>query len=181
MLFEKMAKGVDRLLTVWIVGALVVMLLTIVGDVSLRETVRYSLTWNLEVAQYCLINLTYVGAALAFRHRAHISINVVTARLPVGVQQWVDVATRCLALPFLCILAFSGMQILQKAKGVTPTLRLPIWVYYFPIFAGALLLCFYAIVQIVEATRMARSGGAGEDEAGTPRGVVCAKPKVPGG
>jgi len=39
------------------------------------------------VAQYCLINLTYVGAALAFRHRAHISINTVTALLPAAAQK----------------------------------------------------------------------------------------------
>jgi TRAP-type transport system small permease protein len=173
MLLEKMANAADRLLAVWIVSALVVMVLTIISDVLLRETVSYPLTWNLEVAQYCLINLTYVGAALAFRHRAHISINTVTARLPAGLQRRVDVVARCFVLPFLCLLAFSGLQILQKAKGVTPTLRLPIWVYYFPIFVGAVLLCFYAVVQTVEAIRAARSGGGESGEgAGTPRGAI---------
>lgn len=173
MLLEKMAKGVDKLLTVWIVGALVIMVLTIISDVFLRETVSYSLTWNLEVAQYCLINLTYVGAALAFRQRAHISINTVTARLPSGAQKWIDVIARSFVLPFLLVLAYSGLQILQKAKGVTPTLRLPIWVYYFPIFVGAILLCFYAVVQAVEAVQAARSGGGESGEgAGTPHGAI---------
>jgi TRAP-type transport system small permease protein len=172
MLLERMARGVDRLLTVWIVSALVIMVLTIISDVFLRETVSYSLTWNLEVAQYCLINLTYVGAALVFRHRAHISINVVTARLPTRLQRWVDVVARSLVLPFLGILAYSGIQILQKAKGVTPTLRLPIWVYYFPIFIGAILLCFYGVIQLIEAIRTARSGAGPEASTGTPHGAV---------
>jgi len=172
MLLEKMAKGVDRVLTVWIVGALVVMVLTIISDVSLRESVSYSLTWNLEVAQYCLINLTYVGAALAFRHRAHISISVVTSMLPPRMQRWVDVAGRILVLPFLAILVYSGVQILQKAKGVTPTLRLPIGVYYFPIFIGAVLLFFYGVVQVVEAIRETRSVGESEAGGGTPRGAI---------
>ncbi|MBP1775101.1 MAG: TRAP-type C4-dicarboxylate transport system, small permease component [candidate division NC10 bacterium] len=172
MLLEKVAKAADRLLTVWIVGALVVMVLTIISDVFLRETVSYPLTWNLEVAQYCLINLTYVGAALAFRHRAHISINTVTALLPAAAQKWVDVVARILVLPFLLILAYSGLQILQKAKGVTPTLRLPIWVYYFPIFVGAVLLCFYGVVQVIEAISAARSGRETEAGAGTPRGAI---------
>lgn len=172
MLLEKMAKAADKLLTVWIVGALVVMVLTIISDVLLRETVSHSLTWNLEVAQYCLINLTYVGAALAFRHRAHISINTVTARLPVGAQKWIDVIARFLVLPFLLILAYSGLQILQKAKGVTPTLRLPIWMYYFPIFIGAILLCFYGVIQLIEAIRTARSGARPEASTGTPHGAI---------
>jgi TRAP-type C4-dicarboxylate transport system permease small subunit len=172
MLLEKVAKIVDTLLTWWIVGALVIMVLTIISDVFLRESLDYPLVWNLEVAQYCLINLTYVGAALAFRHRAHISISVFTAMLPARAQQWVDVIGRLLVLPFLIILVYSGVQILQKAKGVTPTLRLPIGVYYFPIFIGAVLLCFYSAVQTIEAIRAARSIGEPKAGEGTPRGAI---------
>lgn len=171
MILETMAKVADRLVTVWIVGALAVMVLTIISDVFLRETVSYPLTWNLEVAQYCLINLTYVGAALAFRRRSHISISVFTSMLPATAQRWVDVAGRFLVIPFLFILAYSGLQVLQRAKGVTPTLRLPIWTYYFPIFIGAVLLCFYALVQVAEAIRAARSGGA-EAGAGANPGTI---------
>lgn len=172
MLLEKIAKTADWLLTVWIVGALVIMVLTIISDVFLREALDYPLVWNLEVAQYCLINMTYVGAALAFRHRAHISISVVTSMLPPRTQRWVDVAGRMLVLPFLAILVYSGVQILQKAKGVTPTLRLPIGVYYFPIFIGAALLCFYGVVQAIEAVRAAQSVGESEAGGGAPRGVA---------
>ena len=172
MLLEKIAKAADWLLTVWIVGALAIMVLTIISDVFLREALDYPLVWNLEVAQYCLINLTYVGAALAFRHRAHISISVFTSVLPPRIQRWIDVAGRMLVLPFLAILVYSGVQILQKAKGVTPTLRLPIGVYYFPIFIGAVLLCFYGIVQAIEAVRAARSVGESGAGEGTPRGAI---------
>lgn len=172
MLLEKAAKVVDGLLTWWIVGALVVMVLTIISDVFLRESLDYPLVWNLEVAQYCLINLTYVGAALAFRHRAHISINTMTSLLPARAQKWIDVFARILVLPFLAILAYSGVQILQKAKGVTPTLRLPIWVYYFPIFIGAVLLLFYGVLQTIEAIRTARSGEGTEAAGGTPHGAI---------
>jgi TRAP-type C4-dicarboxylate transport system permease small subunit len=172
MFLERIARAADRLLTVWIVGALVIMVLTIITDVFLRESLDHPLVWNLEVAQYCLINLTYVGAALAFRHRAHISISVFTSMLPSRIQRWVDVAGRMLVLPFLAILVYSGVQILQKAKGVTPTLRLPIGVYYFPIFIGAVLLFFYGVVQIVEAIREARSMGQSEADGGTPRGAI---------
>lgn len=172
MLLEKIAKAADWLLTVWIVGALAIMVLTIISDVFLREALDYPLVWNLEVAQYCLINLTYVGAALAFRHRAHISISAATSMLPPRVQRWVDVAGRMLVLPFLVILVYSGVQILQKAKGVTPTLRLPIGVYYFPIFIGAVLLCFYGVVQVIEAVRAARRVAGPDAGGGTPRGVI---------
>jgi len=172
MLLEKIAKVADTVLTWWIVGALIVMVLTILSDVFLRETVSYPLTWNLEVAQYCLTNLTYVGAALAYRLRAHIAINTVTSRLSSKVEKWVDVFARCLVLPFLGILAYSAIQVLQKAKGVTPCLQLPIWVYYFPIFIGSVLLCFYGVVQVVEAIGVARSDVGPIETAGTPRGAI---------
>ncbi|MFB3816804.1 MAG: TRAP transporter small permease [Candidatus Methylomirabilales bacterium] len=170
---EKLAGAADRLLTVWIVSALVVMVLTIVSDVFLRESISYPLIWNLEVAQYCLTNLTYVGAALAFRRRAHISINSLTSLLPARAQQWVDVAGRAVLLPFLGVLVYSGVQILQKAKGVTPTLRLPMWIYYFPIFIGSVLIAFYAVVQILEAVAALRSsGGTPQAGAATPPGAI---------
>jgi TRAP-type C4-dicarboxylate transport system permease small subunit len=172
MLLERVAKVADRVITWWIVTALAIMVLTIISDVTLRETFQHPLTWNLEVAQSCLINLTYVGAALAFRLRAHISINVLTARLPVKVERWVDVFARCLVLPFLGILVYSGYQILQTAKGVTPTLRLPIWMYYFPIFIGSILLCFYGVVQVVEAIQAARSGGRPAEKVEVQRGLI---------
>jgi len=172
MLLERVATVADRVITWWIVTALAVMVLTIISDVILRETFDYPLTWNLEVAQSCLINLTYVGAALAFRLRAHISINVVTARLPVKVERWVDVFARCLVLPFLGVLVYSGFQVLQHARGVTPTLRLPIWMYYFPIFIGSILLCFYGVVQVVEAIEAARSGGKPPEKLEVPKGAI---------
>jgi len=168
---EKIARAADTLLTLWIVSALVTMVLTIAFDVFLRETLDRPLIWNLEVAQSCLINMTYVGAALAYRRRAHISINTLTGLLPARAQQWVDVAGRALLLPFLGVLAYSGLLILQKAKGVTPTLRLPMWIYYFPVFVGSLLITFYAVVQILEAVAALR-GAQPAGEAATPRGAV---------
>jgi TRAP-type C4-dicarboxylate transport system permease small subunit len=171
-LLEKVARAADGLLTVWIVSALVVMVLTIGVDVLLRETLSYPLIWNLEVAQTCLINLTYVGAALAFRRRAHISINSATALLPARVQQWVDLGGRALLLPFLGVLVYSGVQILQKAKGVTPTLRLPMSVYYFPVFIGSVLIAFYAVVQILEVVAALRSAVTPQGGTGTPPGAL---------
>ncbi len=169
---EKTAQALDTIITCWIVTTLAIMVLTIVSDVILRESLDSPLVWNLEVAQSALINITYVGAALAFRRRAHISINVVTARLPLRVERWVEVVARCLVLPFIGVLTYSGLLVIQHARGVTPTLRLPIWMYYFPIFIGSVLLFFYAVLQIVEAIQAARCckepGGAGA----APRGAI---------
>lgn len=172
LLLERVARTTERIITWWIVAALAVMVLTIVSDVTLREAFDYSLTWNLEVAQSCLINMTYVGAALAFRLRAHISINTVTARLPLKIQRWVEVVAQCLVLPFLGLLTYSGLEVLQKAKGVTPTLRLPIWMYYFPIFIGSLLLCFYGVVRVLEAIAAARSGGEPVEKIEVAKGAI---------
>jgi TRAP-type C4-dicarboxylate transport system permease small subunit len=171
-LLEKLSHAVEQLITWWIVSTLAVMVLTIVCDVILRETLDSPLVWNLEVAQSCLINITYVGAALAFRRRAHISISTVTARLPVKVERWVDVFARCLVLPFLGILTYSGLLVVQHARGVTPTLRLPIWMYYFPIFIGSVFLCFYGVIQVLEAIKAVRSGADLPEKAEAPKGAI---------
>ncbi len=169
---EKLAQTLDTIIIWWIVTTLAIMVLTIVCDVILRESLDSPLVWNLEVAQSALINITYVGAALAFRRRAHISINVVTARLPLKIERWVEVVARCLVLPFIAVLTYSGLLVIQHARGVTPTLRLPIWMYYFPIFIGSVLLCFYAVLQILEAIQAARSGEEPGEAGGAPKGAI---------
>jgi TRAP-type C4-dicarboxylate transport system permease small subunit len=84
----------------------------------------------------------------------------------------VDVIARCLVLPFIGVLAYSGLLVVHHARGVTPTLRLPIWMYYFPIFIGSVILCFYGVMQILEAIEAARSGVRLAEKAEAPKVAI---------
>ena len=150
---DKIVKIINGCSDAWIVISLAIMLVSIVLDVLTRELLNSPLTWHLEMSQYMLINMTYIGAAVAHRHNQHISINTLTSRLSETRQKYVGLFGKLLLLPFLLLLTYSGYDMLFQARGLTPSLRLPMWSYYSPIFIGSVLLCFYSILASIKDIR----------------------------
>jgi TRAP-type C4-dicarboxylate transport system permease small subunit len=157
-------KAINWCSDAWIVVTLAIMFISIALDVLTREVFNSPLTWHLEVSQYMLINVTYVGAAVAHRHSQHISINSLVARLPKISQICMDLFGKVLLLPFLLLLVYSACTLLFETRGLTPVLRLPMWTYYSPVFVGSVLLCLYSILACIKdvraiAARRAAMGG----------------------
>jgi TRAP-type C4-dicarboxylate transport system permease small subunit len=151
--FEKVLKAINLFSDIWIVVSLAVMFLSIVLDVAFRQLLNAPLTWHLEVSQYMLVNVTYIGAAVAHRQGQHISINIFVSKLSEKKAKYADLFSKLLLLPFLILLAYSCYDMLGKTRGLTPVLRLPMWTYYSPIFIGSVLLCFYSVLALVKDTR----------------------------
>lgn len=151
--FDRIVKVINWCSDVWIVVSLVIMFVSIALDVVTREFFNSPLTWHLEVSQYMLINVTYVGAAVAHRHGQHISINSLVTRLPKMGQMYMDLFGKLILLPFLLLLVYSAYTLLFETKGLTPVLRLPMWTYYSPMFIGSVLLCLHSILASVKDIR----------------------------
>ena len=149
-MLNSLVKLLDGILKICITASVSVMLLVIFIDILMREFFNQPLTWHLEVSQFCLIVTTYLGAALAYRKKQHISINMFTARLGKKAERVFSIFTQFLTLPFLLVLVYASVNILEKARGVTPTLHLPMWIYYSPIFIGSTCLSIYCVTAISE-------------------------------
>ena len=165
-MFDRVIKIINGCSDAWIVISLAIMFVSIVLDVLTRELLNRPLTWHLEVSQYMLINVTYVGAAVAHRHSQHISISVLVSKLSGNNQKYVDLLGKLLLLPFLLLLVYSGSNMLLETRGLTPVLRLPMWTYYSPIFIGSVLLSLYSILALIKDIRTIRK----ENETPRPQG-----------
>ena len=157
-MLDRIMKVINWCSDVWIVISLAIMFVSIVLDVFTRELFNRPLTWHLEVSQYMLINVTYIGAAVAHRQSQHISINVLVSKLSETKQKYVDLLGKLLLLPFLLLLVYSGYNLLFETRGLTPVLRLPMWTYYSPIFIGAVLLCLYSILALIKDIQIISKG-----------------------
>jgi len=151
--FDKVIRIVDWCSDIWIVVSLAIMFFSIVLDVAFRQFLNAPLTWHLEVSQYMLINVTYIGAAVAHRHSQHISISIFVSKLSKRKTKYADLFGKAFMIPFLILLAYSCYDLLGQTRGLTPVLRLPMWTYYSPIFIGSVLLCFYSILALVNNFR----------------------------
>ena len=141
---------IDKILNAWIVFMLILMLLVICTKVILYKFCGISLNWYLEVSQYCLINIAYFGAALAFRLNRHISIDIVVEKFPKKIKNIIEFVGFIVITIFSIVLFYSSYLILFKAKGSTPSLNLPLYIYYFPICGGTLILCIYEFFKLLK-------------------------------
>lgn len=147
---EKCELLIDKILNTWIVFMLFLMLLVICTKVILYKFFGISINWYLEVSQYCLINITYFGAALAFRLNRHISIDIVVEKFPQKIKNIIEFIGFIVITIFSIVLFYSSYLILFKAKGSTPSLSLPLYIYYFPICGGTLILCVYEFFKLLK-------------------------------
>lgn len=80
-----MQKAIDlffKLLEFLVVAALVAMVVMVFGNVVLRYAFNSGILVSEEMARYCFIWLTYIGAMIAMRERAHLGVDTLVKHLP---------------------------------------------------------------------------------------------------
>ncbi|MBE3128191.1 MAG: TRAP transporter small permease [Actinobacteria bacterium] len=148
--YEKIESIMDKIVITWIVLMLLIMVIVICVKVILYKLFSIPMNWYLEVAQYCLINIAYFGASLAFRLKQHVSIDIIVAKLSNKTKELIETIDKVLLIPFLFILFYASLIILFKSRGITPVLELPLYIYYFPVCGGSFFLCTYALLDLLK-------------------------------
>jgi C4-dicarboxylate transporter, DctQ subunit len=91
-----MAKLLDRIIVVlfWVSGGLL-MFVTIGTciDVLLRYVFNRPIGWMLEVTEYAMLYIPFLGAALVLKEDGHIRIDLVITFLSERLRGWLNVAT----------------------------------------------------------------------------------------
>jgi len=129
-----MKKAIDwffRGLEFLVVAAMVAMVVMVFGNVVLRYGFNSGILVSEEMSRYCFIWLTYIGAMIAMREKAHLGVDTVVKHLPrMGKKACLFLSE---ALMLWCnVLFFVGtwkMHSLQ-VSNVSPVVGISmIWVY----------------------------------------------------
>lgn len=131
---------------------LVLTMLVMVFIVFFQAASRYvfgtSLSWGSELAQYLHVWQIWVGASLAIRVHAHISVDVFINLFPETVKKILRTIGLLFWFVFAGFLAFEGTKYVLNvlASGQTsPSLQVPMWIPYLAIPIGGLLMCIRLI------------------------------------
>lgn len=162
------ANWVDRLLSGVVVGLLTAICITLMLQVVMRYVFNSPLAWSEELARYLFIWLTFLGAALAYRLRAHIAVDILAEYLDrrVGVvpARVLRGAIRGVVLLFLIALLVGGVTLVQETTGqITPGLRISMAWVYLAIPVGCLIMILSAVGEAVSAW-YGRNSNAGESD-----------------
>jgi len=123
--------GFFRLLELLIVVLMVAMVVMVFGNVVLRYGFNSGIDISDEMARYCFVWLTYIGAMVAMREGGHLGVDTLVKRLPVGGKKTALFISEALML--LCnglfLLGTWKMHELQ-VTNVSPVVGLSmIWIY----------------------------------------------------
>ena len=148
----------------WVVVTLTAVLAAMgFTTVVCRYALQSSIFWGDEFLRYLMVWLVFLGAALAARHRALITVDIFTQPLPRRLRERIAGAVALVSATFLVYLATVSVQLVQRSAGtVSASMGLPMERMYlvFPIGLG-----LTALNLVREAA--ARFGAASRDEPDT--------------
>lgn len=135
-----------RAMKVAIALLLAVMVAMVFGNVVLRYAFNSGITVSEELARWCLVWMTFIGAVVALRERQHLGMDFVIRKLPRWGKQACLVVSHALMLYVTWLfLAGSWRQTLLNYDVPAPVTGLSTGLFYgigvfFSVLAGAILL-----------------------------------------
>ncbi|WP_438318193.1 TRAP transporter small permease [Sporosarcina sp. FA9] len=118
-----------------------VLTLSVFAQVIFRFVIRQPLSWTEELAIYCLVWLTFLGAAYAMSLKAHIGVEFFTDLFPLKIRQLLFILATVASIAFYLIMVIQGYDLVrQSLTQLTPVLRLPMGYVYSVIPISGLFL-----------------------------------------
>lgn len=108
-----------------------------------RYIYRSPISWMEEVQGLLFMWITFIGGSAAFRHAAHVSVEILVDSLPKklgGFIERFDVLIQLVILGYLCYQEFSYYFQLTTTGKVTNLLRLPYSLVYLALPIGGVLM-----------------------------------------
>lgn len=106
-MLQKIVDRYCQLLSIVIVGCLALMVALVFGNVVLRYAANSGIAVSEELSRWLFVWMTFLGAVVAMRDRAHLGTDMLVAKLPVSGKKACLVAGYVLML-FVCWLLFKG-------------------------------------------------------------------------
>ena len=127
---QKLIDQICRLFSVVMVACLAVMVVLVFGNVVLRYGFNSGITLSEELSRWLFVWMTFIGALVALRSRAHLGTDSLVSRLPVAGKKICLGASHLLML-FACWLMFEGAWEQTKINWGTTSAVMEVSMAYF--------------------------------------------------
>jgi TRAP-type C4-dicarboxylate transport system permease small subunit len=142
----------------WLV---VIMMGLVLIEVVSRYVVHQPLRVADEFSAYMYVVIVFIGAAYTWKEKGHVSIEVLTSRLPVKAARWLRVITLIGAIVFIPVLIKASYDVvaysLKFGMRSATWLRVPQGPIQVFLAIGLILLFLQLIVELVRAIQALRA------------------------
>ncbi len=144
----------------WIagIGAFVLIPLMVLtsSDVVGRNIFNHPVPGTIELSQYMLAIFVLLGLAYAQQVKAHVTVSIVTSRIPQRVQFILYMISILLCLFISLILIWQGWVIGMEEKTVSDMLRIPQYPFRLMVAFSALLLTLEFLIDLRDSLKRIR-------------------------
>ncbi|SLN65114.1 2,3-diketo-L-gulonate TRAP transporter small permease protein YiaM [Oceanibacterium hippocampi] len=141
------------------IGGLAIVIIVFVNAV-LRGAAGFDLSWSLEVVQFLLLWLTFLGCAAASARGAHMRVTEVVSNLVPAPLHWpLTVAIDVLIAVLLCSMIVNGVNISAHTWAqLTTVLYWPVGLHYASLPVGMSVTLLFHVVNFLIDLRARKSG-----------------------
>lgn len=140
---------VDKAMDAFCIVLLVTMILIVVMAVITRKGFGWMFAWSEEVTLLCLTWFTFMGIAIGFRERLHLSMDLfdkLNPRILWFLDRFIDLVTFFFGL----YLVIFGWNFAMSMRGsILPATEMPNLVQYIVMPITGLMTCVYAGLQLL--------------------------------
>ncbi len=163
MFLERLGRWFDRA-EGFLAAAAAILLVAVSASVCLEVVMRYGfnqpLFWVVEIAEYSLVYITFLGAAWVLKEDGHVKIELLLSVLSAAWRNRLGLVGAVLGLGVCLVLTIFGARItwINFLRGsYKPTLiEMPTWLVLIVIPLGSLFLCVRFSRQIAGYVRALR-------------------------
>ncbi|QMV74118.1 TRAP transporter small permease [Comamonas piscis] len=150
---KRLADGLIRALEIMMVLCMLVMLVMVFGNVMLRLFFNTGIDLSEEVPRFAFVWMTFLGAIVGMRKRAHLGVDLMVQLLPVAGRRVCWGLSQAVML-VCCIYIVYGTWLQHDiiAGNASPVAQLSmLWVYGVSYFTGAAigLICLSNLVRLL--------------------------------
>lgn len=153
-MLSRVSHWLNRISEVVCCGVLLAMTVTVILQVACRYLLGAALTWSEEFARYGLVWITFLGAGIALKRRAHMGVQAIVEIFSPGARKTVQFFTIFAVMVFLVIATLKGTELaLFNMKQYSPAMGLPMGFVYLAIPLGCLVMVIHAADQLLDLLR----------------------------
>ena len=151
-LLKKLNSTIDRFVDgmAWIAGILLLfMIFSICCEVLMRYFFNKPLTWTVEITEYILLYITFLGAPWLLKEEGHVRVDVLLSRLRLHTQMILNIITSILgALICFTLFCFGVQSTLDHFIRKVPVIK-ALEVPKFILLAIIPFGCFFLAIQFL--------------------------------
>jgi TRAP-type C4-dicarboxylate transport system permease small subunit len=154
--FDKLKNRIQTM-NRWISGAgavfLIPLMLITAADVVSRDLFNHPIAGAVELSGYFLAVFILLGLGYSQQVKAHVTVSIVTSRLPHGFQLVLNIIVTLIGLFIFSVLAWQGLVVGIEERTVSDLLRVPQSPFRLLVAIAALLACLELLIDIGDSIK----------------------------